>query len=35
MTFPGDAINQYHNITNSKEESDFYQVLCDILDETD
>jgi len=35
MTFPGDAITQYHNITNSKEETNFYQVLIDTLDETD
>jgi len=35
MTFPGDAIIQYQQITHSREETNFYQVLCDALDETD
>ena len=33
MTFPGDAITQYQQITHSTE-TNFYQVLCDALDET-
>jgi len=34
MTFPGDTITQYQQLSPPMEETNFYQVLCDTLDET-